>query len=76
MLQLEAEVANGMVLLHRPELWGKLGMHLSVALSGSNPLTFTAKKPLGASQRGAGVGTRNCDSRYPLSYCSTGVDRV
>lgn len=55
-LQVGAEVAKGMVLLHRPELWGKLGMHLSVALSGSDLLTFTGKKPLGASQRAAGCG--------------------
>lgn len=70
-LQLAPEMAK--VLLHRPELWGKLGMHLSVALSGSDLLTFTGKKPLGASQRAAGVGTRNCNSRYSPSYCSTGV---
>lgn len=51
-LQSAADVAKGTVLLHGPEHRGKPGTHLSVTLSGSDPLALRGKKPLGASREG------------------------
>lgn len=62
---------------HRPEHCGKPGMNLSITLSGSDPLAFRGKKALGSpTERGAGVGMLNRNSRYSPSYCSAGTDGV
>lgn len=51
-LQSAADVAKGTVLLHRPKHRRKPRMHLSMTLSGSDPLAFRGKKPLWASWEG------------------------
>lgn len=51
-------MAKGTVLLHGPEHWGKLEMHLSVTLGESDLLAFRGEKPLGASREGQPVWER------------------